>query len=233
MVSPNSGDNTNNTTNTTKTTTTKVPDVYILMGPVSTGKSTALKCIKEKLNPLKVMVACGDEYKSKFFYPIFPLGFSEHSAASTTINGITSLQVGAYYTLLMAVNDAMKTGNIDVVIMETALTPHIGQPLLDSPMVKKFVFIDAEDNNMIIKRRIQRDYINKDIICTETDKVNIIKSAQNQSKDYLIVMNDAKSQGKLAAGSNNDIVLIKESHTPNQVADMIISNVEEWHQYIV
>ena len=209
------------------------------MGPVSVGKSTALKCIKEKLNPLKVMVASG-EYKSEYFYPTFPF-LREHST-TTTINGITPLQVGAYYALLMAVNDAMKknkdgdgtgTSTIDVVIMETALTPQIGQPLLDSPMVKKFIFMDAENHNMIVERRIQRDYIEKDIICTDHDQVTISKLAQDSSNDYIKVMRDAKKQGKLAAGSGNDIVLIKESHTPDQVADLIISNVEEWHQYIV
>ena len=292
MVSPNSG-TTASTTTTTATTTatattttttattitntntdTKVPDVYILMGPIGTGKSTALKCIKEKLNPLNVMVASG-EYKSKYFYPIIPnMGFGNNNSIAATINGITPLQIGAYYTLMMVVNDAMNINkknsnsnsnknnstNIDVIIMETSLTPNLGQPLLDSPMVKKFIFLDSDNDNennkdMIVQRRIQRDYIDKNIICTETDKLNIIKSVQEQSKDYWNVMNDAKKQNKLAtsgnnnnnsnnnnsnnnnsnsnSNNNNDIVLIKESHTPDQVADMIISSVQEWHQYIL
>jgi len=279
MVSPNSG-TTASTTTTTATTTatattttttattitntntdTKVPDVYILMGPIGTGKSTALKCIKEKLNPLNVMVASG-EYKSKYFYPIIPnMGFGNNNSIAATINGITPLQIGAYYTLMMVVNDAMNINkknsnsnsnknnstNIDVIIMETSLTPNLGQPLLDSPMVKKFIFLDSDNDNennkdMIVQRRIQRDYIDKNIICTETDKLNIIKSVQEQSKDYWNVMNDAKKQNKLATSGNNnnsnnndnnDIVLIKESHTPDQVADMIISSVQEWHQYIL
>jgi hypothetical protein len=161
---------------------------------------------------------------------------------------------------MMVVNDAMNINkknsnsnsnsnknnstNIDVIIMETSLTPNLGQPLLDSPMVKKFIFLDSDNDNennkdMIVQRRIQRDYIDKNIICTETDKLNIIKSVQEQSKDYWNVMNDAKKQNKLATSgnnnnsNNNDIVLIKESHTPDQVADMIISSVQEWHQYIL
>ena len=247
MIGSTTNTNNDNTTNTNTNAIPmpipipKVPDVYILMGPVSVGKSTALKCIKEKLNPLKVMVASG-EYKSEYFYPTFPLALRGEHSTTTTINGITPLQVGAYYALLMAVNDAMKknkdgddTGTtIDAVIMETALTPQIGQPLLDSPMVKKFIFMDAENHNMIVERRIQRDYIDKDIICTDHDQVTISKLAQDSSNDYINVMRDAKKQGKLAAGSgSNDIVLIKESHTPDQVADLIIANVEEWHQYIV
>jgi ATPase subunit of ABC transporter with duplicated ATPase domains len=83
-------------TNTITNTDTKVPDVYILMGPIGTGKSTALKCIKEKLNPLNVMVASG-EYKSKYFYPIIPnMGFGNNNSIAATINGITPLQIGAY-----------------------------------------------------------------------------------------------------------------------------------------